>query len=137
MIELVTVMIIIGVLAAIASSRMAPTSIMQLQAARDHLLAALLLAQQKAMSQQSAVQLSTTANTIDIRVDANNDGIFSDNESLQYAGAVYPNSIAGQIVFGTHTRTFDRLGHTQSGSVSVTAGGQSVAVTVTGTGYAY
>lgn len=137
LIELITVMIIVGVLAAVTGSRMAPTSAMQLQAARDHLLAALLIAQQKAMAQTAAVQLETGGSTIDIRVDSNGDGVFSAGESLSHGGVTYPYSLAGQASFSAQTRTFDRLGHTQPGSVGVSVGGQSVNVTVTGTGYAY
>lgn len=110
---------------------------MQLQASRDQLIAAFFVAQQKAMSQDKPVQLTTSGNQIDIRVDKNEDGVFSASESVTLAAQTYPIGIGNGIVLSTTAFVFDRLGHTNSGTVSLTKDENSATVSVSGTGYAY
>lgn len=130
-------MVIVGMLAAVISSRLIPHSTLQLQAGRDLLVAALFSAQQKAMSQMGPVRLLTSGNTIDIRLDANGDGNFAGNESVLVGGTQYPLLLEGDISLTTHQLDYTHLGHTSAVSIQISKNSASVTVTVTGTGYAY
>lgn len=130
-------MVVVGVLAAVAGSRLMPQTLFQLQAGRDLLTTALFSAQQKAMAQLAPVRVIVNGNTIDIRLDANGDGDFTSGESLYVAGTQYPVSMDGGVVFSVRSFDYNHLGHTTPAVVSVSKGGQSVNVTVTATGYAY
>lgn len=137
LVELVTVIVILGVLSAVTATRLVPQSSVQVQASRDRLVAAFFMAQQKAMSQGDAVRLSTHADLIDIRVDDDEDGVFDANESLLSAASRYPVRVDDGVVLSTEIFYFDRLGHTSAGTVTLTKKSSSATVTVSGTGYAY
>lgn len=130
-------MVIIGILAAVVSSRFIPHTTLQLQAGRDLLVSALFSAQQKAMSQMGPVRLYTSGNIIDIRVDANGDGSFANTESIRVAGTQYPLTLDGGVGLSTHQLEFSHLGYTTPTSIQVTKSSAAVTVTVSGTGYAY
>jgi len=130
-------MVIIGILAAVTSSRLTPHTTLQLQAGRDLLVSALFSAQQKAMSQMGPVRLFTSGNTIDIRLDANGDGNFASNESIRVAGTQYPLSLTGGVSLSTRQLDYTSLGHTTATSIQVSKKSTAVTVTVSGTGYAY
>lgn len=137
LVELITILVIVGVLAATVSSRFMPNALLQMQAGRDQLVSALTIAQQIAMAQSNGVQLFTSGSTIDIRVDSNGDGAFGANESITYAGTRYPLLITGGVSFSAAVVTFDRRGYTLPNSITAVKGDHSVDVTITGTGYAY
>ena len=130
-------MVIIGMLAAVTSSRMAPHTTLQLQAGRDLLVAALFSAQQKAMAQLAPVRLITSGSTIDIRLDANRDGTFANNESIRVGGTQYPLSLPGGVSLSARQLDYSRLGYTTATSIQASKKSATVTVTVTGTGYAY
>lgn len=130
-------MVIIGILAAVVSSRFIPHTTLQLQAGRDLLVSALFSAQQKAMSQMGPVRLFTSGNTIDIRLDANGDGSFANTESIRVAGTQYPLVLEGGVSLSTHQLDYTHLGYTNATSIQVSKSGTTVTVTVSGTGYAY
>ncbi len=137
LVELIAVMVVVGVIAAVATSRLVPHTTLQLQAGRDLLTTALFLAQQKAMSQLAPVRVIVSGNIIDVRMDANRDGNFTAAESITIAGTRYPLQVDGGILFGTTSLNYDGLGHTTPVVIAVSKSGQSVNVTVTATGYAY
>lgn len=137
LVELIAVLIVVGVLAAMVGSRMISQTTFQLQAGRDLLTTALFSAQQKAMAQLAPVRVTVNGTTIDIRLDANGDGSFSSSESIYVAGTQYPMVVEGGVVFSAHSLDYNHLGHTTPAVISVGKGGQSVQVTVTATGYAY
>lgn len=137
LVELITILVIVGVLAATVSSRLMPNSLLQIQAGRDQLLSALVIAQQIAMAQSNGVQVFTSGSTIDIRVDSNGDGVFGAGESVSYAGTRYPLLITGGVSFSSAVVAFDRRGYTSPNSITAVKGSHSVDVTITGTGYAY
>lgn len=137
LVELIAVMVVVGVIAAVAASRLMPHTILQVQAGRDLLTTALFLAQQKAMSQLAPVRVTVSGNIIDVRMDANRDGNFTADESITIAGTRYPLQVEGGILFGTTSLNYDGLGHTTPVVIPVSKSGQSVNVTVTATGYAY
>ena len=130
-------MVVVGVLAAVAGSRLMPQTLFQLQAGRDLLTTALFSAQQKAMTQLAPVRVIVSDTTIDVRMDANGDGNFSSGESIYVAGTQYPLTVDGGVVFGAHNLDYNHLGHTTPAVISLSKGGQNVNVTVTATGYAY
>jgi len=137
LVELIAVMVVVGVLAAVAGSRLIPHTILQLQAGRDLLVTALFSAQQKAMVQLAPVRVIVSGTSVDVRVDSNGDGSFSSSESVSIAGTQYPLQVGGGVVFTTVNLDYSRLGHTAPAVISVSKGGQNVKVTVTATGYAY
>ena len=137
LVELVAVIVILGILSATVASRMMPSRIHQLQGARDIVIASLFNAQQKALAQKHTVQVITTATSVDIRVDSNNNGSFSVNESITYAGTRYPLTIPSGVSLNSNTLTFDRLGRTPATSLTLSKSGGSVNLTITGMGYAY
>lgn len=129
--------VVVGVLAAVAGSRLVPHTTLQIQAGRDLLTTALFSAQQKAMSQLAPVRVIVSASSVDIRVDSNRDGNFSAGESIQMAGIRYPMMATGGVTFSSHIFNYNHLGHTVPAVIAVSKSGQSVDVTVTATGYAY
>lgn len=137
LVELITVMVIVGVLAASVGSRLVSNSSLQLQAARDQLIAAIFIAQQKAMAQTGQVQLTVSGATVDVRVDSNGDGNYAQAESISYGGTRFPLTISGGVTFSSQALLFDRIGHTAPTSINATKNSQTVAVTITGSGYAY
>lgn len=130
-------MVVVGVIAAVATSRLIPQTIFQLQAGRDLLTTALFSAQQKAMAQLAPVRVTINGATIDVRLDANGDGTFANSESIYVAGTQYPLAAEAGVVFSAHNFDYNHLGHTTPAVISVSKSGQSVNVTVTATGYAY
>lgn len=137
LVELTAVIVIVGVLAAVASSRLLPRTTLQLQAGRDLLTTALFSAQQKSMSQLAPVRVTVSGSSVDIRIDSNRDGNFAAAESILVAGTPYPLEVKGGVTFSSHTFNYNHLGHTTPAVISVSKSGQSVNVTVTATGYAY
>ncbi|MCR6653936.1 MAG: type II secretion system GspH family protein [Cellvibrionaceae bacterium] len=136
LVELTAVIVIVGVLAAVAGSRLLPHTTLQLQAGRDLLTTALFSAQQKSMSQLAPVRVTVSGSSVDIRIDSNRDGNFAAAESILVAGTRYPLEVKG-VTFSSHTFNYNHLGHTTPAVISVSKSGQSVNVTVTATGYAY
>lgn len=137
LVELIAVLVVVGVLAAVVSSRMISSTTFQLQAGRDLLITALFSAQQKAMAQLAPVRVTVSGTTIDVRLDSNGDGSFSQSESLYVAGTQYPLRVDGGVVLSARSFDYNHLGHTTPAVISVSKGNQSVAVTVTATGYVY
>lgn len=137
LVELITILVILGVLAATVSSRLMPSSLVQLQAGRDQLISALFVAQQNAMAQSHGVRLTTAGSTIDIRIDHNDDGQFAANESLVYGGIRYPLVVTGGVGYSPTTVDYNRIGHTTAATINTFKNTHSVDVRISGTGYAY
>lgn len=139
LIELIAVMVIVGVVSVTATSRMAPTATFQLQASRDKVLAAFFIAQQRAMSQSASVQLVARASEVDILVDTDGDGSFADETSFYLDENAFPIELDSNQSFtaGTGTFTFNRLGYTSPGTLTLTQDTRTVDINVSSTGYAY
>lgn len=137
LVELIAVLVIAGILASVAATRMVSNKSFQLQAGRDFLISALFVAQQKAMVQTRPVRLSITATQLDIRLDANDDGIFSANESLQLAGQNYPVALPGNISASNHNLVYDSFGHTLATRITLSNNSSTVDVNVSATGFAW
>lgn len=135
LIELVSVMVIISVISVTSLSRITPTDTFQLQASRDQLVAAFFSAQQQAMVQTQAIQLSTRGQAIDIKQDTNADGSFASEPSLSLGGVTYPLSIRANQSLSESSFVFNRLGQTTAGTVTVSMGENNVLVNVSATGF--
>jgi len=137
LVELLAVLVVLGVIGAVVTSRNTSKTPFQLMAARDVVIASLFSAQQKAMAQSDSVQFSSSTASVDIRVDADDDDTFDVSESIRYAGSQYPLSLPGGVTVSTSQITFDQLGRTAASSVVLSKAGATVTVTITGVGYAY
>lgn len=136
LIELISILVIIAIISVTLIARSTPTDTFQLQASRDQLVAAFFSAQQKAMVQSQAIQLSTSGNMIDIKQDTNSDGIFASEASLSIGGIAYPWSLRANQSLSNSNFIFNRLGETTAGTISVSIGDNSILVTVSATGFA-
>lgn len=137
LLELITILVILGVLGASVTSRVMNQDLSQIQASRDLLVSAFFVAQQSAMQQNRLVQISTANNFIDIRVDSNDDQSFSASESARLAGTTYPIEVPGAVDLSTQQFVFNSLGHTSTGQVQLSKGGRSLSLNISGTGYVY
>ncbi len=137
LVELITVLVILGIIGVTVSSRLAPTATFQLQASRDRVLAAFFIAQQRAMSQTLGVQLLASPSAIDMRVDTDGDGNFADEASFNLDENAFPIQLDDNQTLSNGTFTFDRLGYTGAGTLTLTQGSRSVDINVSSTGYAY
>ena len=136
LIELIAVMVIIAVITVTATIRLMPSSLFELQAARDQLVTALFYAQQKALYSPLAVRVITLGRSVDVRVDADADGVFSAAESIQFGAVQYPLDFAGGVSVSSHTLNYSALGEVPAASLTLTRGSKTVAVTVSESGYA-
>ena len=136
-VELVAVLIIIGLLAATATSTLVPSTSFQLQASRDQIVTAFFSAQQRAMTQEAPVAVFTSAGQVDVRQDSNNDNTFSPGESIAVGGVTYPIALLANQTLTAATFQFDRLGYTSPGSVTLSQNGANVSINISATGYTY
>jgi MSHA pilin protein MshC len=135
LVELIAVLLIVGVLGTVVTTRLIPSSSFELQASRDQLVAAFLSAQQLAMAQQDRVRILTSGATVDIRRDQNGDGSFANSESVSIDGVQYPLSVSGATTFSSTSFDFDRLGRTSSGFITLTLRSNNTVLTVNEAGY--
>lgn len=128
LIELVTVMILLGVVSVVLFSRVGSASTAPMQSGRDDLIAALFFAQQTAMA-RSGVQLVVTANSVSVT--ENGAPIVIDSKG-------YPLSFASGVSVTPKTFIYDKLGRTTAGTITLSApGGISASVVVEASGYAH
>lgn len=135
LIELIAVMVIVSVISVTAIARLMPTSLIQLQAARDQVVAALLQAQQKALYAPYDVRLTTLAGSIDIRQDINRDGLFTADESIRAGSVTYPLTLVAGVQVSTHTINYSNMGETAAVSLTVSKGSRSLAIAVSASGF--
>lgn len=136
LIELVAVLILVGILAAAATSSFMPSATFQMQASRDQVVTAFFSAQQRAMVQTSPVRLSLSSpNQIDVREDSDGDGSFADESSLRLGGVQYPIALLSSQSLTAATFDFDRLGRTSASTLTLSQNSNTVAITVGATGH--
>ncbi|WP_028885937.1 prepilin-type N-terminal cleavage/methylation domain-containing protein [Teredinibacter turnerae] len=140
LVELVAILVIVGVIAAATVRSRSPTTSMELQAGRDSLVAAMHSAQQIAMTRaHNTVLIAGT--TIDLRIDTDGDGEFSDETSLAYAGVTYPISFPAGVVLSSGcgaspvSFVFNRLGQTSGCRLTLAKAAGSVAIEVAASGF--
>jgi MSHA pilin protein MshC len=132
LVELVTVMIITGILAATVTVKFSPSDI-DIQSTKADVMAALIYAREVAMARSDGsdtVAVITTATTVDVRVN---------NVSVASSAVAYPITFISNVTLssGTGRLTFNRLGETDSHSFLLSQGDFTESITVSGTGYAY
>ena len=129
LIELVAVIIVLGVISVITGSRFYNQDLAIIQASRDDIIAALFFAQQTAMARDN-IQLSITANTVNVTENGNPIRIHSDAYPLTLPSGV-------SVISTRPTYAYDKLGKTTPGSITVSRDGVSATITVEASGYAH
>ena len=127
LIELIAVMVIVGIIAITASARFVSTDLVRLQASRDDLVAALFFAQQAAMAQDS-IAVSVSVGGVDVT---------RDGESIAAHQDAYPLTFPAGVTASAANLHYDKLGRTTATSITLSAGGNTATVIVSGSGYAY
>ena len=136
LIELVAVMVIVSIISVTAIVRVMPSSLFELQAARDQVLAALFHAQQKALYTPHAVRVILLGGAVDVRMDTNDDGIFPVSESIRVGAVQYPLTLVNGVQVSSHTLNYSSLGEAPATEVTVSKGGESVEVVISASGFA-
>ena len=131
LIELITVMILLGILSVVLFSRLGSTNTAVVQGSRDDLIAAFSLAQQTAMMRPD-ITLVITASSISVNENGN-----------PITGSVYPLTMPSGVSLASTpslpggTFNFDKLGRTTAATITVTGASASAQVSVESSGYAY
>jgi MSHA pilin protein MshC len=132
LIELITVMILIGIVSVVLFSRVGSVASAPIQSGRDDLIAALFFAQQQAMM-RSNITLVVSANSISV-----NENNIPIKVSTDYYPLVMPK---GVTLSPTTTLTYKKLGTTTATNITLTGSGNSSGVSarirVEASGYAF
>lgn len=138
LIELITVMILIGIISIVLFSRVGSVGSASIQSGRDDVIAALFFAQQQAMMRSSA--------TDRIRLQINPGGILV-TETIGVAAPVTLRSVTmptGVVLTTDHSLnpiTYDKLGRTTAGTITLSGSGNSAGVSarirLEASGYAF
>ncbi len=135
LIELVTIIILLGAIAFVAAPRL-NTSASTLQSARDDFVAGLFYAQQIAMARDSLANPITFVVVNNRTITVRENGV-----DLKVGSGFYPLTlpnavtIAGPSSFPL-TLDYNKLGATTATTFTLSAGGASASVAVSATGYA-
>ena len=129
LLELITVMILLGILSVVLSSRLGGIGSAGVQGSRDDVIAAFSFARQLAMV-RDGITLEMTATSVSVNQAGAPIAVGSNYYPLAMPANV--TLVPSQAVFG-----FDRLGRTDAGSVTISGSGASVSIQVESTGYAY
>jgi MSHA pilin protein MshC len=135
LIELIAVLVIVGILATTILIRVTPGDA-DLQTAKNDVLAGLIFARETAMARSDGastvtfVITSTTGTTIDVQVN----GV-----SINNLNQSYPLILAGdvEITDSEQQLLFTNLGETTEQIITLEESGTSLAINVSGVGYAY
>ena len=132
LIELVTVIILVGVVSITLFSRLGSVNAAAVQAGRDDVIAALFFAQQSAMMRAN-IQLLITPNSVSV----------TENGTPLQMPTAYPLSMPTGVSLAATpaTYSYDKLGRTSAGTITVTGSGNtqgtSATIVVEASGYAY
>jgi len=132
LIELVTVMILVGVMSIALMTRMGSVNTAAVQAGRDDVIAALFFAQQAAMM-RSNIQVVVSSSAISV----------TENGAPVQTPIKYPLAMPSGISLSSSQAAFvyDKLGRTTAGTISLTGSGNtqgtSAQVALDASGYAY
>ncbi len=121
LLELITVMILIGVISISLFSRIGSTGSAPVQSSRDDLIAALFFAQQQAMM-RPGITLVVASTTVSVNHNGNPIRISSD---------FYPLTFTRGVTATPVTLSYDRLGRTTAANIIVTGSGNSSGVSAT------
>lgn len=131
LVELITVMILVGILSVALFSRLGPVHIAAVQSGRDDIIAALFFAQQQAMMRPN-ISVVVTATTISV----------NDNGApIAVSANFYPLAMPVGVNLTPRTFAYDRLGRTTAATITITGSGNSAGtsarVQVEASGYAF
>lgn len=131
LIELITVIILVGIMSVTLFSRLGSVHSANLQAGRDDLIAALFFAQQTAMA-RSNIQLIISANSVSVT---------ENGVPLKVHAQGYPLSFPSGVSATALTRSYDKLGRTGSLTADTivlsATSGISTSITLEASGYAH
>lgn len=133
LVELISVIVLVGVLSVTVFYRLASVNSVSVQSGRDDVIAALFFAQQQAMM-RSNITLVIAANSVSV------------NESgtpILVSNNYYPLTMPAGVSLSATTTTliYDKLGRTTAGTITLTgtgnSSGASASIRVEASGYAY
>lgn len=128
LVELVSVLILVGVLSVTLSSHFASSGAAKVQTVRDDIIRALFFAQQTSMARPLITLVVTNGA---VSVEENGTPIIVD----EYG---YPLNFPSGVTANAIVFTYDKLGHTSAGTITVSeTGGASATIQVQASGYAY
>jgi MSHA pilin protein MshC len=136
LIELIAVLVILGILSVAAVGKFLSPDVYALQAARDQTLLCIHSAQQLAMTQSRTVRVLLSGTTLDVRKDANNDGVFASGESVVLGAVSYPITLVQGVTISANTLNFNSLGEVSASTVTLTQQARTLTITVSATGFA-
>ena len=134
LIELITVIILVGILSITLFSRLGSAGTAPIQSGRDDIIAALFFAQQTAMMRSNGgnIKLLLTANSVSV----------TENDlPITVAADYYPLALPQGVSATPATFVFDKLGRTTASTITLTGSGNtagtSAVIQVEASGYAY
>jgi MSHA pilin protein MshC len=135
LLELITVMILLGILSVTLFSRLGPVSTAAVQSGRDDIIAALFFAQQTAMMRSSG------DNIIRLELTAHSVSVTENGQPIRVAADYYPLALPQGVNATPATFVFDKLGRTTASTITLTGSGNtagtSAVIQVEASGYAY
>lgn len=127
LIELITVMILVGIISVTLFSRLGSVNSANIQAGRDDLIAALFFAQQSAMA-RSNIQLILSTNAVSVT---------ENGTPIKVHAQGYPLTLPSGVTVTPMTLTYDKLGRTTAATITLSAtGGLTASITLEASGYA-
>ncbi|MGS2723584.1 prepilin-type N-terminal cleavage/methylation domain-containing protein [Porticoccus sp. GXU_MW_L64] len=128
--ELVVIIIILGIVAVVASSRFSNVGAQQVLTTRDNIVAGLFYAQQVAIARGNSSTIAFVATGNNVTVQENGTTLDAAN---------YPLTLPSGITLAPNaTLVFDKLGRTTATIFTLSDGsGSGATITVEATGYAY
>lgn len=128
LIELISILIIVGVITVSLTSRFGAVSRASIQASRDDIIAALFFAQQTSMARD----------TISIVITSSDVSVKENGTDIRLSTEAYPLSFPPDVTATPITFLYDRLGHTTAGTISLSnSAGASTTITVEASGYVH
>lgn len=131
LIELITVIFLMGILSVFVFARVGSLSTVSVQSSRDDVIAALFFAQQQAM-------MRSTGSNIRLVLTANSVSVTENNVAINVGSGYYPLSLPSGVTATAATFSYDKLGRTSAGTITLTgSGGVSASIRVEASGYAF
>ena len=134
LIELVVVILLIGIISFVAAPRFFNSSVIMERSAADELISALRFTQQMAMSRGGGIELSTTANSYNVKYTASGTLLKSPDRTGDYNKTL---SLPSGVTINTVTIAFTGLGEPSPNvDTTITIGSYTITVEAE-TGYAH